>query len=155
MGILIVSSQLVTTIERRALYSVCICEEEGEGRGREGERERERDGGREGDDNNAYPVLSTKHSFPNWPGHHRWTRTCETAVSSHSTLLCLSSHRHLGYQQCGQWSSAYMVAYIGEKIQRKVRLTQLWDIKMKFANSVGKRVSLTNGSLKPGRKIPL
>ena len=47
MGILIVSSQLVTTIERRALYSVCICEEEGEGRERgKGEREGER--GREG-----------------------------------------------------------------------------------------------------------
>ena len=47
MGILIVSSQLVTTIERRALYSVCICEEEGERgreRGREGARKRERGG---------------------------------------------------------------------------------------------------------------
>ena len=69
MGILIVSSQLVTTIERRALYSVCICEEEGErggGReteregGREGGRKRERGGGREGwgeRDDNTHPTF--------------------------------------------------------------------------------------------------
>lgn len=78
-----VSSQLVMTIDLKALYSVCICEDK--------EKRIE-----------FLLLMSNSRQLVNVPGHHRWTKNDETEASSHTKQRHLSCDHQVDYQLCDQ-----------------------------------------------------